>query len=188
MRKAGEIISALFKERFGQEFMETALSSAELFSSWSRIITGLWPRVADLRSTDLRSADRRSADPCFEDIPAVAVHSRIRELERGVLLVEADHPGWIQILQTKQEQILSAVQCRHPELNIRSIAFRLSREPFTKPVKEPATEIKTWEPHDVAHVAPIYAVHTPVRNLPGDKEFLAALKGLEESVKKRNRK
>ena len=96
--------------------METAHSTNGLFSSWSQIVAKVWPRSFD--------ADEQKA----QDVPAAAVHSRIRELERGVLLVEADHPGWIQILQTKQRELLSAVQRRYPELNIRGIAFRLSRE------------------------------------------------------------
>ena len=106
MRKAGDILSDFFREKFGPQFMETARSTSGLFSSWARVV---------------------------EDIPAAAAHSRIRELERGILLVEADHPGWIQILQTKQGELLSVVQSRYPELDIRGIAFRLSREPFAPP-------------------------------------------------------
>jgi hypothetical protein len=45
-----------------------------------------------------------------------------------VLIVEADHPGWIQILQTKQAELLLAVQRQCPRLDIRGIAFRLSRK------------------------------------------------------------
>ena len=115
MRKASDIITALFKEKFGPEFMETARSTAGLFSSWTQVVAA--------------GAQGRNAESGSDDVPAAAVHSRIRELERGVLLVEADHPGWIQILQTKQAELLSAVQRRYPELDIRAIAFRLSREP-----------------------------------------------------------
>jgi len=118
MRKAGEIISELFRERFGDKFMETARSTAGLFSSWTQVVAEVWFRT------------ERKAENDSEDIPAAAVHSRIRELERGVLFVEADHPGWIQILQTKQTALLLAVQRRYPDLDIRAIAFRLSREPF----------------------------------------------------------
>jgi len=118
MRKAGDIITELFRERFGEGFMENARSTADLFSSWGQVVTEVWARTE--RKTESES----------EDIPAAAVHSRIRELERGVLLVEADHPGWIQILQTKQAALLSAIQRRYPDLDIRAIAFRLSREPL----------------------------------------------------------
>jgi predicted nucleic acid-binding Zn ribbon protein len=59
----------------------------------------------------------------------LAAHSRIRELERSVLLVEADHPGWIQILQTKEKDLLDALRRRFPDRHITGISFRLSREP-----------------------------------------------------------
>jgi hypothetical protein len=58
---------------------------------------------------------------------SVASHSRIVELDRSVLLVEADHPGWIQILQTRQKSLLFAVRRRFPKLTVTAIAFRLSR-------------------------------------------------------------
>ena len=108
MRKAGDVISLLFKQRFGEDFVENARSSADLFNSWEKIVCQVWPHS--------------------EDIPAVAVHSRIKELERGVLFVEADHPGWIQILQTKQAELLQAIQRGYPKQDIRGIAFKLSRE------------------------------------------------------------
>ena len=110
MKKASEIISALFRDHFGTEFMESARSSAGLFSSWAQVVAEVWS--------------------CSEETPAAA-HSQIRDLERGVLIVEADHPGWIQILQTKQVELLSAVQRRYPEMDIQTIAFRLSREPIS---------------------------------------------------------
>jgi hypothetical protein len=62
-------------------------------------------------------------------IAASADHSRIRELERNVLLVEADHPGWIQILQTKSHKLLADLQIQFPDLGLTGISFRLSRNP-----------------------------------------------------------
>ena len=177
MRKAGDIITALFKERFGPDFTETARTSAGLFSSWALVVAEAWP-----------CADRSMA----EDIPAAAAHSAIRELERGVLLVEADHPGWVQILQTKQAELLSAVQRRYPELGIRGIAFRLSREPFFSPEFSRKNEF-FGQPSEVP-VSPealtpaedrSYACKSG-QDASRDEEFYAALKGLEESIKKRN--
>jgi predicted nucleic acid-binding Zn ribbon protein len=92
--------------------MENARSNADLFSSWTILASEVWYGKKDGR---------------FGEIPAAAAHSRIRELERGILLVEADHPGWIQILQTKQKELLLAVKRRYPELDVRDISFRLSR-------------------------------------------------------------
>jgi len=103
----------MFRQRFGEDFVDNAKSSAELFNSWEKIVCQVWPQGEDRKN---------------EDIPAAAVHSRIKELERGVLIVEADHPGWIQILQTKQAELLLAIQRHCPKMDIRGIAFRLSRE------------------------------------------------------------
>ena len=119
MRKSSDVINALFKNQFDSEYLKTAQSNIELFSSWSKIVTEVWPHSPDAGTSD---SELRQ-----DDIPAAAVHSQIKELERGVLLVEADHPGWIQILQTRQSGLLSAVQRRYPDLNISGIAFRLSR-------------------------------------------------------------
>ena len=120
MRKAGDIVADLFKHHFEPGFIETARSTSGLFSSWSAVVAELFPNQGTV-STALDSEE--------DDIPAAAVHSRIRNLDRGLLLVEVDHPGWIQLLQTKQAGLLLALQRRYPDLDIRSIAFRLSREP-----------------------------------------------------------
>jgi len=176
VRKAGEIITALFRDRFGPEFMETAKSTAGLFNSWADVVTELWPRPFD---EELGKAG--------QDAPAVSVHSRIRELERGVLLVEADHPGWIQILQTKQAELLAVVQRRYPEMGIRGIAFRLSREPIPVQVpRDPVLPIKEEQSYQSKDGEPALE-YSESQKLPGDEEFYRALKGLEESIKARNK-
>ena len=159
MKKAGDVISLLFKQRFGENFMENAKSGAELFNSWEKTVCQVWPHGEDQKN---------------EDIPAAAVHSRIKELERGVLFVEADHPGWIQILQTRQAELLLAIQRHCPKLDIRGIAFRLSKEPVEIRVAE---EVKaTTESEE----------KIKSQGAQRDEEFYSALKGLEESIKKRN--
>jgi hypothetical protein len=61
-------------------------------------------------------------------------HSRIAEVENCIVIVEADHPSWIQLLQMRQEEMLSAIERGWPELGIRGIAFRLRRDaPAGKP-------------------------------------------------------
>lgn len=69
-------------------------------------------------------------------------HSRIAEVESGIVIVEADHPSWIQLLQMRQEEMLSAIERGWPELGVRGIAFRLRRDaPSGKPgaAESPAT-------------------------------------------------
>jgi hypothetical protein len=100
VKRAGELLSVFFN----QNFVEKAQGYSNLFSCW----TGITEK---------------------NGIPSAASHSRIVELEKAVLLVEADHPGWIQILQTKQASLLNTVIRRFPNLEIRGISFRLSRDP-----------------------------------------------------------
>jgi hypothetical protein len=167
MRKSGDIIFELLSDRLGKEFVENARSSMELFTSWQAIVSRVWP-----------SGEEEKTD----DVPAVAAHSRIRELEHGVLLVEADHPGWIQILQTKQAELLLAVQRRCPDLDIRGIAFILSREPLPLPPKafsEKQVQHESPKPPDASPQKPAFSA-------PVNEDFLEALKNLEKSVNERN--
>ena len=55
----------------------------------------------------------------------IAAHSRIADIKDGVLIVETEHPGWIQLLQLRQKAILDGVAVRYPEVNLRSIVFRV---------------------------------------------------------------
>ena len=106
MKKAGDIVLELFRDLYGEDFLEKAKASSDLSSSWEFILAELWPQ---------------------ENPPPAAANSRIRELEQGVLIIEADHPGWIQTLQTKQKELLLAVQNRYPQMEIKGISFKLSR-------------------------------------------------------------
>ncbi|MDR1970645.1 MAG: DciA family protein [Treponema sp.] len=104
MKKAGEYMAAIIDANLYSKVK----AYSGFFSSWAQI-----------------------AQSC--GIAAAAGYSRIRELERGILMVEADHPGWVQLLQTKAQQLLSTAQRRFPELDIRGISFTLSRPGAAKP-------------------------------------------------------
>lgn len=127
MKKAGELLSFFFDEKT----LDKAQGYSELFASWASVV----------------KAHR---------IPAAADHSRIVELERHVLLIEADHPGWIQLLQTKQRELLRALQSRFPDIT--GISFRLSRKP-----------------------GPAAAVQREVREYPLDPEQGSVLKETPQS-------
>jgi hypothetical protein len=55
----------------------------------------------------------------------LAAHTELIDLKNGILLVETDHPGWIQIMQLYSKFILTGLQNALPELHILSLAFRL---------------------------------------------------------------
>jgi hypothetical protein len=92
-------IGSLLRAFFDDEQIRKGGEYADFFSSWKSI--------AGLRE---------------------AGHSRVAEVDKGVLIVEVDHPGWIQLLQLKQSSILATAQERFPELKLRSIAFRLAKD------------------------------------------------------------
>ena len=100
MKKAGDLLAAFLDK----ETLERAEHMGKLFSAtaWSGIL-----------------------NVC--KLPQGVSHSRIAELEKTILFVEADHPGWIQLLQTKQTELLNAVRKRFPEISFTGISFRLMK-------------------------------------------------------------
>ena len=162
MKTAGEILSTLFDERF----MKKAQGYSKLFDSW----------------TDITAKN---------GIAAASDHSRIKDLDRGILLVEMDHPGWKQILQTKQTKLLNDFRRRFPELNISGISLMLGRsepqaEKETKTAEEPPaqeaeTSVAAEEPSNHEFEAKGYdAIH--------DEDFKKTLKKLGQSIAAREKR
>ena len=52
-------------------------------------------------------------------------HSKIVDLKNKVLLIETDHPGWIQMLQFRKKYIVNGLNRNCPQLEINSLAFKL---------------------------------------------------------------
>jgi predicted nucleic acid-binding Zn ribbon protein len=52
-------------------------------------------------------------------------HSKIEEIENGVVFVKVDHPGWLQKLEMKRKNILKNLKSSYPELKIRDVRFIL---------------------------------------------------------------
>lgn len=111
MKTAGDILSSLFDERF----MKKAQGYSKLFDSWEEVTAK-------------------------NGIASAAAHSRIKDLDRGILLVEMDHPGWKQILQTKQTKLLDDFSRRFPELDISGISLILGRPNEKSTPDEPPSE------------------------------------------------
>ncbi len=56
----------------------------------------------------------------------LAAHTRLRDVREGVLVVEADHPGWLQMARMRQEAILSAAREAAPDARIVGVRLVLS--------------------------------------------------------------
>jgi len=100
VKRAGELLSGILDDKI----IGKAKEYSKLFSAWEQLTKKY-------------------------KIAAAADYSRIQDIKQGVLLVDADHPGWIQILQTKEHLLLSDLQKAFPELGITGIAFKLSKMP-----------------------------------------------------------
>jgi hypothetical protein len=147
MKKVGDILSAFFDE----DTFKKAKEYGDLFSSWGSMTA-----------------------KC--GIPQAAAHSRISGLEKSLLLVEADHPGWVQILQTKQKELLAEVQKQFPGFFTTGIVLRLGH---------PQTGSET------ADAVPEPEQSEPARNNPkntedlfwtGDERLKTALEKLKKSI------
>jgi hypothetical protein len=98
MKRVGDVLSAIFDENFKKR----AEGYSDLFSCWKDITEK-------------------------NGIAAAADHTWIKSLERGLVWIEVDHPGWKQILQTKESKLLSDFRYRFPEMDISGISIMLSR-------------------------------------------------------------
>jgi hypothetical protein len=120
----------------------------------------------------------------------LASHSRVVDLDKGILLVEADHPGWIQLLQLRQTQALNALTKRFPDLPIRGIAFRLSGAEYGlggKLAGGPAAEAApdAPAPAEEEDTALQEEANAPSTHEAGtrDPEFTAAFSSLKRAIR-----
>ena len=166
MKRAGDVLSAIFDEGM----MEKAKTYSALFSCWQ----------------DLMEKN---------GIPAAADHSRVKTIERGIVWAEVDHPGWKQILQSKESKLLSDFRYRFPKMGISGFSISLCKpgalrqNPDGDPANRPASEAAVPEKHRSEEVT------TPA--VPGiqeqggyeaikDEAFKEVLMRLEKSIAERN--
>lgn len=91
--------------------------------------------VGDLLRQLLEERGWASGDPyspLFARWPAVAgdalaAHSRLVEVEDGVLVVEVDHPGWLQMLSLQKQAVLEAARRAAPKARVTGLRGRVGR-------------------------------------------------------------
>lgn len=149
---------------FDQSLMRSAQAYSEFFSAWKRIV-----------------GDH------------LAAHSRIVELEKTVLVVEADHPGWIQLIQMKRSSILESIRAQFPDLTVTAISIKLKKEGGV-PARDARTErtVERTPPEESTEAAGASEAEPQAgRGDPysaiSDESFKDVLKRLEESIKKASR-
>jgi Protein of unknown function (DUF721). len=154
MNTAGNILSALFDE----QFMKKAKTYSKFFDSWKDITEK-------------------------NGIAAAADHSQIKDLDRGILLIEIDHPGWKQILQTKQTKLLNDFRIRFPELGISGISLMLGSGKPQNTTQETETAQESAAPAAVVAEAEAETeVSAKGYDAIKDEEFRETLKKLGQSI------
>jgi predicted nucleic acid-binding Zn ribbon protein len=92
-------------------------------------------KVGDLLKEYLRDKgwlESNPYDPLFrqwEKIAGKAVsdHARLIDVRDGILLVEVDHPGWLQMLQLRKEALLKAARAAAPLAALEGIKVRVGQ-------------------------------------------------------------
>jgi hypothetical protein len=116
----------------------------------------------------------------------LSAHSRVAELERGIVIVEADHPSWIQLLQLRQEEILGSIKRGWPELQVRGVAFRLGTGNAAGKKTDPAIPVQrdeTESPEDATAAEKDNSA--PSMAKIKDERLKSALERLRKSAKRR---
>ena len=147
-------ISSLLSSFFDEDKLRRGECFTDFFSSW--------PRIVGAR---------------------LAAHSRVADVDKGLLVVEAEHPGWIQLLQLRQSEILEDVSKHYPELGLKGIVFRLSGHAGASgPAVDDSTSKEALEP-DQGELDALAGSDTE-RKLEDidDPEFKALLCGLRKTM------
>jgi predicted nucleic acid-binding Zn ribbon protein len=94
-------------------------------------------KVGDLLKEYLREKGWLSGspyDPLFSEWPKIAGeslarHTRLVDVQKGILLVEVDHPGWLQMLKLRQAGLLEAARRAAPQAAVDGIKARVGSGP-----------------------------------------------------------
>ena len=100
------------------------LKAASLAPMGGNELSSVWKKVVSkVHSYKDEAEDSERRMPIGERL---AGNTRVIDLKNGVLLIETDHPGWIQYLKLYQKFILNGLKMSLPKLKISSLAFRVA--------------------------------------------------------------
>ena len=57
----------------------------------------------------------------------LASHAHLADVDRGRMMVEVDHPAWLQLLQMQERRIVREVARRYPQLEVTRMTSVLRR-------------------------------------------------------------
>jgi len=107
--------------------MQSIMEQCRIFAdSDEGQLPSLWRTVVSRIKSTAENSERD--DLIDKRIPLgerLASNTRVLDLKKGVLIIESDHPGWIQYLKFYQNFIIKGLKMENPEIKINSLAFRL---------------------------------------------------------------
>jgi hypothetical protein len=98
MKRVGDLLTAIFDEKF----LEKTRGYSAFFDCWEDLMVK-------------------------NNIAGASGHSWIKSAEKGLVWIEVDHPGWKQILQTKESKLLHDFRYRFPDMGISGISIVLCK-------------------------------------------------------------
>ena len=108
MREEIVSFSQIISNAFDSIKVENAKNSVNIYDEWKKILSRI---------------KTNSSNP--NEGLNMAGHSRVIDLKNGILLIEADHPGWISLIQFHKKYILNGFRMKFPEVEFKTLAFRL---------------------------------------------------------------
>lgn len=93
----------------------------KILSVWRKVVSRI--KSYDNRQTG-EEADFYDEEHELSLGERMAQNTHVVDLKKGVLLVEANHSGWIQYLRMYQKFILTGLQMECPQMQIKTLAFR----------------------------------------------------------------
>ena len=116
----------------------------------------------------------------------IAAHSQPVDVRGRTLIVEADHPGWVQMVMMRRGRIVDELRRRFPELGITGIAVRVVDRPGrTAPDPRARTDpgTRTDPTPDAASAAPAPpspGTPQPSGSAPPSRDEVEALERIED--------
>lgn len=143
--------SQMISRVFGNVESGTIENGNRIVSSWRKVVESINP-----------------------DGNKLAAHSKISDLKNGILLVETDHPGWIQMLKIHEKYILKGIRNLNKDVKIFSLAFKLagtdagllSKEELDKREKERFNRQIEQQEKEIENLIHSSPVNTEKKELP----------------------
>ena len=104
-------ISQLINSTFSNICVQDIENANETFNAWKKTVCSI------------KSSNPNEGNNLYD-------HSRIVDIKNGIIMVESDHPGWIQKLQFYKDYIVKGLQMQLPQMEIRNIVFKLAGSSF----------------------------------------------------------